>query len=183
MKQTVFCTLSFMVLSGLSISSTIAPVNAAPQVVAQKSQQCLSSFHLVRTNQGDPLNVREQPNMRARIVGKLPYGTDVIVNLYDRTGEWAEVSAPKGKTSGWVAARYLQKAAVGGELPNGKMRVKTLDGDRLNIRSQPVLNAKVLGTVRNNTTVTFLGYEGNWTKIIAPNGIQGYVASQYLACN
>ena len=185
MKQTLFCTLGLLLFSGVSSSIPIASSQATPfqkSVLMAQANQCVSSFYTVRTQNGDALNVRHSPSMNAKVVGKLPYGTEVVVNLRDRSGQWAEVNTPKGMKSGWVAMRYLKQAAIGGESSDGSMRVRTLDGDRLNLRAQPTSNAKIISKLPNGSRVTVVANEGYWTKVKAANGIQGYVVNQYLVC-
>jgi len=183
MKQTLFCTLGTLIFSGISMPALIAPAIAAPQKPLLLAQnQCISSFYRVKTQDKGRLNVRANPGMDAKIVGKLPYGTDVVVNLVHRSGEWAEITAPKGMPSGWVAMRYLEQVPMGGSLPNGVMRVRTLDGDRLNVRAQPSLNGKIIGKLPNGSRVSFIANEGYWTKV-STKGVTGYVANQYLVCD
>lgn len=183
MKQTLFWTLGTLIFSGVSVSTMIAPAIAAPQApILLARNHCITRFYVVKTQNQTALNVRANPNLNAAIVGKLPHGTEVVVNVYDRSSDWAEVSTPKGLKAGWVAARYLQQVTVGGDFANGQMRVRTLDGDRLNLRAQASRNAKVIGKLPNGSRVTFIGFEGDWTKV-SVNGLTGFVASQYLVCD
>ncbi|MBD2328463.1 SH3 domain-containing protein [Alkalinema sp. FACHB-956] len=62
--------------------------------------------YLVQTQDGSALNVRADISTNAAIVGSIPNGTQVLMHLSDRSGEWLEVSAP-GNLRGWVSAQYL----------------------------------------------------------------------------
>lgn len=145
MKQSLVLTLETVLLSGVStciapaialagVGSELMPIqvknrNAADMPhkgVLVARNQCLSSFYTVQTRDGDSLNLRANPTMTAEVVGNLPNGTEVVVNVYDRSGQWAEISAAKGVT-GWVTVRYLTQLPVGSDLPAGSMWVKTLD--------------------------------------------------------
>ena len=53
--------------------------------------------------------------------------------------------------------------------------------DTLNVRSKPNTSGKILGTLKNGTSVTILGTESNgWYKISYKNGT-GYVSNKYIS--
>jgi uncharacterized protein YraI len=171
-----------------------APVRQAPppEPVAQPVSGNESRY-FVQTQDGDALNLRASNSTNSAVVGSLPYGTEVIVHLSDRSGEWAEVSAPGGK-QGWVAMRFLSQDAVAApqRVPQSqgggtsgyyiRMRVSTLDGTNVNIRSGPSLEDAVVGVLATGETVTRMGEVGQWTEVDTGNGT-GFVASQYLVPN
>ncbi|MDD1371082.1 SH3 domain-containing protein, partial [Bacillus sp. MHSD17] len=55
----------------------------------------------------------------------------------------------------------------------------TVNATNLNIREQPTTQGKVIGTVKQGTSVQVLSQEKEWAKI-SHNGKEGYVALQFL---
>lgn len=176
-----------------------APAPAPPPVNGSNA-----NHYTVATNDGTSLNVRASNSTQSAIVGSIPNGTQVLMHISDRSGEWLEVSAP-GNIRGWVSAQYLvdrngnaaspelqtaadrlasstraNQAASGG---GRTYRVKTMDGDTLNLRSQPQLDGKVLKALPNGSAVTEVGVVGRWTEVVAADGTRGYVATDYLVAN
>jgi uncharacterized protein YgiM (DUF1202 family) len=143
---------------------------------------CMSRFRIVRTHDGKNLNVRSGMNSNDRNIGSLPNGSEVLFNLSDKSGEWAEITAPGGLT-GMVPAQLLVSSPTERSKFNGFMRVKTLDGDSVNIRSNAAVGSRVLGRLASNTVVKYNGFEGYWSDVTTPNGLRGYISSQYLVCN
>lgn len=173
------------------------PVAAAPQPVAAAPAQApalagANNSYIVRTRDGNGVNVRASNSTQAAKIASLADGTVVLVHLSDRSGEWVEVSAPN-RIRGWVAARFLQPAsgqststagpAPVANAPAGTLRVRTVDGDGLNVRAEPVLTARILTTIANGTPVTYQETVGQWTLISTPDGVTGYVVSEYLVAN
>ena len=143
---------------------------------------CQSSFRVIKTPDGSNVTVRMSNGNNARTIGTFPNATEVLFNLSDRTGQWAEITAPGGLT-GWVPARFLVSTPAGRSHFNGSMRVKTLDGGSLNIRAEAALGAKVIGSLANGAVVRYNDSVGYWSDVTAPNGVRGYVIGQYLICN
>lgn len=56
------------------------------------------------------LNVREEPDLSGRVIGKLNLGTRITI--YEEQSGWAKVAAPSG-VKGWVYEYYIAKAATG----------------------------------------------------------------------
>jgi uncharacterized protein YgiM (DUF1202 family) len=143
---------------------------------------CESSFRVIKTPDGSNVSLRMSIGNNAPTMGSLPNGTEVLFNLSDRTGQWAEITAPSGLT-GMVPTRFLVSSPAGRSHFNGSMRVKTLDGGSLNIRAEPALGARVIGSLANDVVVKYNDSVGYWSNVTASNGIRGYVVSKYLICN
>lgn len=190
-----------------AVPSTGAPAVVSAPVLAQSSAMAgrNANHYTVVTNDGSRLNVRARNSMQSAIVGSIPDGTQVLMHISDRSGEWLEVSAP-GKIRGWVSAQYLidyqghiaspSLRAAGDRLASStradaaarirqgrRYRVKTMDGDALNLRNQPQLNGRVIMTLPNGSSVTEVGVVGRWTQIVTADGTQGYVATDYLVAH
>ncbi len=177
-----------------------AAVAPAPVAAAPAPMQVNANSYFVSTNDGGPLNVRASTSTQAQVVGSLPQGTQVLMHLSDRSGEWFEVSA--AGVRGWVAAAYLidpngyraassvpakaapapaPQAYYGDEYGDYyDLQVQTMDGDSLNLRSAPTREAGVIRSVPNGGSLIYLDEVGRWTQVQTPDGVVGYVASDYL---
>ncbi|MGI0491777.1 SH3 domain-containing protein [Alkalinema pantanalense CENA528] len=199
-------------------SAPTATSPASPSKVANQSPQSApasspegtnDNTYFVNTNDGSALNVRADISTNATIVGSIPNGTQVLMHISDRSGEWLEVSAP-GNIRGWVSAQYLvdrngntaspSLTAAAQRLANSTRanqaaeaqsanssertyRVKTVDGTALNLRVKPQLGTEVVAKLSNGAIVTEVGTVGQWTEVVTSDGLRGYVATDYLVEN
>ena len=160
----------------------LSVVSSNGSQIAQSSARCISSFRFVRTQDGGRLNLRERPGTQSRVIGTIPNGTEVLYNIGDRSGEWAEVTIRGGQT-GWVATRFLSQPTAKSISYPTNLRVKTLEGGSLNVRASVSTSSAIIDTVANGTLVKAHKPEGYWTQITTPRGVKGFVASSFLACN
>ncbi|MGF1490879.1 MAG: SH3 domain-containing protein [Microcoleaceae cyanobacterium] len=156
------------------LSATAAPNTIDPY--------CRTSFRLVDTEEGE-LNLRDQPSAPdapGKIIGEIPRGTEVMMNVADRSGDWAEVTLPGGKT-GWVAARYLKYSHHGSTEFTRTLRVRTLDGDPVNFRSTDFQT--VIDTVPDGSVVEFIRTAGYYSEVQTSDGQIGAIDNRFLICN
>lgn len=143
---------------------------------------CEHRFRLIRTQDDNGYaNIRETPSTTARILGTIENGSEVVVNIYDRSGQWAEITT-SWRLTGWVSTQFLVYSPIGSAEYNGSLQVRTLDGSSVNLRNRPSLSSTILGTVENGAMVQYHETVGEWLEISAPNGVRGYIARQYLMC-
>ncbi|MGL5080731.1 MAG: SH3 domain-containing protein [Microcoleaceae cyanobacterium] len=172
----------------ISLVSYLVWVSFPPATLAQFpatiDPECRTAFRIVATTEGE-LNLRSQPdypNFReSSVIQPIPNGTEVVFNVSDRSGDWAEVSIPGGQT-GWVAARYLKYSHHGSTQFTGRMRVKTLDGEAVNFRS-PDNSQTVIGSILNNTIIKFQQIRGYYSIVETPDGKLGQIDNRFLICN
>jgi len=182
------------------------PVAAAPAAPpAPAAPQVDANTYFVNTNDGTALNVRSSNSTQAQVVGALPQGSQVQMHLSDRSGEWFEVST--SGVRGWVKAAYLidpngyraassvPAKAAPAPAPQATsynsgygedyatyydLQIQTRDGDSLNLRSGPTLNASVIRAIPNGAYLSYVGEVGRWTEVEMGDGVVGYVASDYV---
>ncbi len=171
------------------------------------SQINISSF-LVQTPDGDPLKMRASSGSEAAVIATLPQGTSVLMRVGDPTGTWFEVSTAAGQV-GWVAGAFLLNPQTGArvsstmpplevaapsvevassvtpETPPSENSefdrvVKTLDGDVLNMRIAPHLDAEVVRALPNGTPLSYANDVGPWSRVVTADGLEGFVATDYL---
>ncbi len=183
--------------------ASAAPTPATPPATISTATN--ANHYFVQTQNGGALNVLASTSSNAAVVGTVPNGTQVLMHLSDRSGEWLEISAP-GNLRGWAAAtdlidrngnsaspslttaaQRLANSTKANELATSgnsqTYRVKTMDGTGLNLRAKPQLDGKVLTIIADGETVTEVGTVGQWTEVLTSKGTRGYVASDYLVAN
>ncbi len=132
--------------------------------------QAASITKYVEVNKGSVLNVRVGPSVNTNIVTTLNTGTKV--NVLSETNGWSKVNVD-GKT-GYVSSTYLIT-----KQENSIKYVSINPSSTLNVRESASTKAKVLTKLKQNTKVEVVSESNGWSKIKV-NGINGYVASEYI---
>jgi mannosyl-glycoprotein endo-beta-N-acetylglucosaminidase len=132
--------------------------------------QAASITKYVEVNKGSVLNVRVGPSVNTNIVTTLNNGTKV--NVLSETNGWSKVNVD-GKT-GYVSSTYLIT-----KQENSIKYVSINPSSSLNVRESASTKAKVLTKLKQNTKVEVVSESNGWSKIKV-NGINGYVASEYI---
>ena len=110
--------------------------------------------------------------------------TGDLITRSRNDGEWSEVTAPNGKT-GWVETERIEPTGSSGGTGsvNGQFRVNG-EYEFLGVRSAPeqtTPNEENVDTwVPRGDIVTRTGVQGAWSKVVAPNSIEGWVQTEYL---
>ena len=137
----------------------------------------------VRTNTGIGLNLREAPNLCAKIITSFPVNTPVtIVQAGDA---WHKVQV--GQVSGYMSSAYLSdkktetKPATPADKPACTCAVlKNINGGcYVNFRKAPGMKTKIIKAYPVGTAVTVLEKGELWCKVEI-NGQQGYVSTYML---
>ena len=139
----------------------------------------------VRTNTGIGLNLREAPNLCAKIITSFPVNTAVTVIA--KEGSWYKVKV--GEFTGYMSATYLsdKKAAASSTGSScaapSKPTCATLKningGSVVNFRKAPGMKTKIIKAYPVGTAVTVLEKGELWCKVEI-NGQQGYVSTYML---
>ncbi|MCL1701325.1 SH3 domain-containing protein [Lysinibacillus sp. Bpr_S20] len=139
-------------------------------------------------SQVDRLNIRTEPDISSAVLGQLSIGNQAT--LIEKNGEWAKIDW--NGLVGWVSTDYVtindlpEKKTETNE-PKIEVSTKKINKDTtftvlvdsLNVRQQPDLNAKKIGTVSNGQAFKVLAQEHNWVQIQYNNKITGWVYSFY----
>lgn len=135
----------------------------------------------VRTNTGIGLNLREAPNLCAKIITSFPVNT--AVNVIQAGDTWHKVKV--GEVSGYMSSAYLSatKQAVNPAAPQTKPTCAVLKningGCVVNFRKAPGMKTKIIKAYPVGTAVTVLEKGELWSKVEI-NGQQGYVSTYML---
>jgi uncharacterized protein YgiM (DUF1202 family) len=154
-----------------SLANTLPPEN-----------QCSSKAYAIDSTKNG-LNIRQQPNLSGKILGRLPQSTEV--NILGMQGKWTLISvidpvAQKVafRNEGWVYSSLLGISSTG----YGEKSV--------NLYSQPSLRSTAAGKIPPNSNTTILGCSGKWLKVESKNSQQkGWLepskqcAAAYTSCS
>ena len=157
---------------------------AHPLTAYGADEICQGFFRVVNpsganTNQ---VKVHAEPSEAAPVVAVLQQGAEVLFDAGDRTGRWANIVLTQNRM-GWVRSDLLKRP---GYLPNtntGFFKVKTLDGDSVNLRSKPGYGPTIVGTLPPGSRVRLIQAEGEWWIVTTTSGETGYVKANYLICD
>lgn len=117
------------------------------------------------------LNVREQPGSNSKVLGALNPNTQIEVTKFIK--EWAEFDY-----NGQFAYVY-SKFIVPIDVEENRL-FRVISASHLNVRHQPSISARVLGTLREGEEIEVLSNTGTWAKIRYKNNI-GYVSTSYIS--
>lgn len=122
------------------------------------------------------LNVREEPNLDGKLLGKLPMnaGCEII----EETNGWYKVKS--GELEGYVAGEYL----LTGEAANQRARealntVALVKADKLMVREEPNTECTILTKVAENEELEVAEILDGWIKVNI-DSITGYVCADYV---
>ena len=121
---------------------------------------------------GSSLRMRAEASTSSSIVTMLDKG--VAVAILDNSNEdWYHVSY--NGNSGYVSTDYLIV-----DQDNVFTTYGRANGDSINVRSTPSVEAAVAGTIEKGTIVTVNGFVDGWFSVTCKYGTEGYIRSDLL---
>lgn len=126
------------------------------------------------------LNVREEPDGDASIVGKIYQNSAVIIrNFFGDEGEWTYVSS--GSVSGWVVSKYIETGAMADSLYEAmRPRVAVTVCECTAYEKATDTSNKAVDLDKGEGFVV-LGYENDFVKVQLTAASDGYIHSEYIA--
>lgn len=122
------------------------------------------------------LNVREEPSLEGKLVGKMP--KDSVCEVLESADGWAHVVS--GEVEGYVSLDYLMTG------PDAKLRagelvhtIAVVDADALNVRDQPDLEGAVLTKVTRGDELEYVETLDGWIKVLIDD-MEAYVSADYV---
>ena len=126
--------------------------------------------------EGGNLNVREEPSITGKLVGKMP--KDSACEVVEELDGWAHIVS--GEVEGYVSMEYLltgpDAKIRAGELVH-KVAVVNVDG--LNVRDEASTESAVLTQVPKGAELEWLETLEGWIKV-AVDGAEAYVSDEYV---
>ncbi|QFT90002.1 N-acetylmuramoyl-L-alanine amidase LytC precursor [Bacillus sp. THAF10] len=129
----------------------------------------------------DVLNVRESPDVNAKVISKVSRGESYPV--VEAKGEWVKIQVTSSK-AGWIASYLVVASSEGGiasaTRSGGSSSVQVLTDD-LRIRSGPGTNFSVVGYFHSTSeNIQYLDENENWVKVRG-EGLEGWVAKEFVS--
>ena len=124
------------------------------------------------------LNVRNAPNIKGKIVGKLYKNSGVDLLEASADGQWFHIVS--NEVDGWINAGYIatgeeaRQLAIAACFPGIKVTAK-----HLNVRSGPSTKHEIITQISRGSVFVVTGFEGEWIKIDLGSEDEGYVHSDY----
>lgn len=123
------------------------------------------------------LNVREEPSLDGKILGKLPMNAGC--EILGETNGWYQIHS--GELDGYVSGEYL----LTGEAANQRAKeaistVAKVTADRLMVREEPNTNCTILTKVALDEELEVVEVLEGWVKVNV-NSCTGYVCADYVS--
>jgi len=134
-----------------------------------------NNVKIVDVDTGSKLNVRVGPSTSSSTIMSLSKGKEVTI--ISESNGWSEIKV-NGK-NGYVSSKYLISKQTSTSSEKSIKYVSIDANSSLNVRKSPSSQSNVLTKLSNNTKVEVYAESNGWSKIKV-NGIDGYVASQYI---
>lgn len=142
----------------------------------------------------DALNLRSDAGTDGDVRDVLDYGQELEILDGPRADDgwtWYQVAVESTSETGWVVEDYIASSLNGGDGDgssfDGAPGVRVIEGP-VNVRSSSGLDASIESTLANGAEVPTYAGSGevesadgyDWVRILYGNGIQGWVATDYL---
>lgn len=127
------------------------------------------------------VNVRTEPNTASAVVGKIYDGAvaQILSVVEGEDGSWFQVVS--GNVDGYIKSEFFlygdEAVAV---IDDYVTRYATVLADRLNVRSQPDIEASRVGYINHGERVLLLENQGEWLKVQYAGNDTGFVAAEYV---
>ena len=121
------------------------------------------------------VNLREGPDLGARIILVVPAGASLFVHDQGASGFW---SVSYNGVAGWVWAEYLVRGGSPGQTPYDPNAATTTAA--LNLRAEPSLSARVLLVMPAGSRVGLGSGWANGFRQVTYNGTTGWAHTDYL---
>ena len=135
-------------------------------------------------SQVDHLNVRKEPTTSASVLTQLFVGQKAT--YIKESGDWIQIHYKQ--QTGWVNKKYVSIVEINTENPDTattapadtkELNYFTVNVSAVNIRQQPDLSSKKLGTIKLNEQYKVFNRDGNWIEIEYAKNKKGWVYSFY----
>lgn len=143
----------------------------------------------------DTLRVREQPSTSARILGRLPKDSTVLLLSRTDDSDWFSIEYPQGTGQlGWIFGEVVVPRGDATTLPVGFAAPKPpegavfatvkSEGDALRMRAGPGTNYEIVARIPDRTRITLIAKlaDSSWYQTIYPagSGTIGWISGDFV---
>lgn len=163
---------------GATLRSTQLSVEEYIELAAEAKEASWGYTNIGIANvSGGNLNVRKEPALQGKLVGKMPKNSACEILETTEDG-WAHITS--GEVEGYVSMEYLLTG------PDAWMKADELaktvviaDVDALNVREEPNTKSAVMTQVLKNEELEYVETLEDWVKV-SIDGEDAYVAAEYV---
>lgn len=150
----------------------------APESEEKKVESIIEGVEtLGLANVENHLNIREEPNEEAELVGILQKNAGC--NIVETEGEWSKIES--GKVTGYVKTEYLVTGEEANALAEEVMTTVTIvNTETLYVREEPNTEAKILTLVPIDEELEVVEDLGDWVHIELDGDDSGYVSKEFV---
>ncbi|HKM33907.1 MAG TPA: C40 family peptidase [Lachnospiraceae bacterium] len=165
------------IVSGNDASFFSVSSNSVSENTAQDDNEY---DNLALADVSDYVNVRTEPNTDSEIVGKIYDGAVAqILLIAGDQDEWFYVVS--GSVKGYIKSEYfIYGEAAQAVIDAYVKRFASVNADRLNVRKEPVTDAKRIGYIDCGEKVQVLEDCGDWLRVQYTGDTEGYIAAEYV---
>ena len=157
-----------------TIVEQVEPVEIVEEVVEPTEEDTFRNLVIAQVN--DYVNIRSIPSEEGEILGKL-YDDSVGTFIQEDNG-WYQITS--GSVTGYVKAEYCVTGDAAVELAKEVgTRIATVTTTTLKVRTEPGLDASVLGLVPIEDELVVTEETEGWVKVDIEEGI-GWVSTDYV---
>lgn len=168
LKLSALCLSAGISFAGISVTGLAAESSDAADVIGTLGFAQCSEF----------LNVRSGAEKEAEVIGKLYNNGSVEILDADENG-WYHIRS--GNVDGYVASEYIatgdkaqEIAAVAG------YTTAEVGAETLNVRAKASDTSDVVGSASESEELEVVADNGDWVKVVLPDGVYGYVSTEYV---
>ena len=160
------------IVEAVSLKERLEEVAAVDEAVAQSEKE----GDLIIAQVDDYVNIRENPSTDSSVVGVL-YNNSVGTLIDEKDG-WIEVQS--GNVKGYVKSEYFVTGDKAEQIANEVGdKIAEVNTTTLKVRTEPGLDAEVLGLIPEGEILTVLDEQDGWVKVSIEEG-DGYVSTDYV---
>lgn len=158
----------------------VVVADAAPETTAaapvQEDTTICGYTNLGIAQVDSSLNVREEPDTSAEIVGKMQ--NDAGCEILETAGEWYKIQS--GKVTGYVKAEYIITGdAAAAKAEEIKKTIATVTTQTLNVRVEMNTECTILALMPEGEELEVTADYGDWIQIDL-DGDVGYISKEYV---
>lgn len=168
LKLSALCLSAGISFAGISVTGFAAESSEAADVIGTLGFAQCSEY----------LNVRSSAEKEAEVIGKLYNNGSAEILDADENG-WYHIRS--GNVDGYVSSEYIATGAQAEEIA-AKTGYTTAEvgAITLNVRAEADDTSDVVGSASESEELEVVADNGEWVKVVLPEGVYGYVSTEYV---
>jgi|GEM_PF-1377123 len=141
--------------------------SVVPELDPEHATEYQPEYAPIALISADDVNIREKPDLRAKVLDTLPRRTKVYI--ISVSGPWYYVSVPYSSLKGFVFGTFVYQ-----------LKEVVVTARDVNLREEPSVESAVVVVLGKNERFVMLGETKEFFRVISPTkGFEGWVAKEY----